>query len=357
MTVKNRAFRIISMHTAASFKYLFSILGAVLIAACAPQPDPRTPEQIVTEYLRLDFAGAQLSKQGAEALSALTTRSVNYQENPTIFLATDYAIRDFRIHDNKATTIIRYRPIGLLKEMYTFEPYNKIWSDPINLKRQSGGWRVEPESAVVEAQAAIRSLKQILEQNPSAIDEWKTHIRNTIEQIEACAEDTRHWPDPGSMSAEALLKAYLDMDAAGRQLTDEGRDAMQGLISSRLHVEALRVIHLTKGYEIVSREMAADRAVFGVMFHNIGILEDDLVFNPKRDDSRIEIALIRHRDGWEIETPLAPQISWQAIIEMFNKENLALEREAAQQGRSHQKGISINEQLIQKITRAAQEKR
>ncbi len=252
------------------FRYCRAAIGTVMLVACsATEPDSRTAEEILDEYLRLSFAGAQFSKEGIQTLNTLSAQPVQYDRSASISIATSYAIRNLTVQGEHGTALIRYRPVGFIKEIYSFEPHNKIWEAPIELTRRSDGWKVEPKTTHVEPETVIRVLNDVLNQDPAAGEEWKAHIRKSIVEIKRSAEEAKRWPNPRSMTPEALLNAYLDMDAAGGQLTNEGRDAMQGLTTDALHEDSLRLIQVTKGYDIVSNHVQAEKAAFAVVFKKI----------------------------------------------------------------------------------------
>lgn len=114
----------------------------------APESDieqnyPGEPEQVLSEYLRLDYEGASLSKNGVELLKMLNEKNLYIEQRKNLIsVINKYTITDTDIGKSEASITIEWELIGKVKGYALFERDEKRVSQRITLDKVNGVWKI-----------------------------------------------------------------------------------------------------------------------------------------------------------------------------------------------------------------------
>jgi hypothetical protein len=107
---------------------------------------PESPDGVVSEYLRLDAEGAELTKSGRASLQRLNPNNVevNYSRTMNTPVISGYKILQTKLKGDKATAMVEYEVIGIATDyFFDFNPRAKKEKVEILLSRVDGFWRIE----------------------------------------------------------------------------------------------------------------------------------------------------------------------------------------------------------------------
>lgn len=119
-------------------------------------------------------------------------------------------------------------------------------------------------------------------------------------------------------SPKEIVERYLELDAKGKYLTQEGRAEMARLAGGP--PESNQVVfttHVISGYRILSSKIVSDTATVIVEYDDVGsIVEDFYKFNSRRRKSKFNFKLQKNPQSiWEISSYPAPNMSVDTVAQ------------------------------------------
>ena len=128
-------------------------------------------------------------------------------------------------------------------------------------------------------------------------------------------------------SPKATVAKYLELDARGAFLTEEGRNTLQGLglVEARLgavSVNGPSITYVIQDYRITDSKVSGDKAVVTVEYRVIGEMVNLVAFEPRPEIHKKAIELVKKGGRWLIGTVLWPYMSWQTVVAELKADNL-----------------------------------
>lgn len=116
---------------------------------------------------------------------------------------------------------------------------------------------------------------------------------------------------------EAAVLKYLELDAQGAALTEEGRAKLQDLAVVPVGAPpetGPTITYVIKDYRTNASSVSGDKAVVTVEYRLIGTILNYVNFEQQIATREAEINLIKRDGGWYVNTIQWPYMSWQTVV-------------------------------------------
>jgi len=315
-----------------AFLRLVLTLNAILVVAVHAQEaltQPRSPNEVLEQFCRMDAEGKQLSPEGETEVTGLLDFQKPWAQHPEIIVVKDYVVRGPDRQKDTTRFVVDYQVWGRLGSSLRFERLEGlVVNHPIRVReyiplfrtdkhievgndgrwQQVKGvleWRIGtvPSAPHVSVDTAIRYVTELRDKSSDPI--IKTNADRAVDDLRTLlrapsAQPTENLPQ----SPKAALLEFCTAETEGKGLTHDGWKQLTAFFVRPLPWRKDK-IHIAKDFVVSDAAIEGSKADLYVEYIDLGELDSSLRYTNDVPGGSIEVRvgykLVLGNKYWKFE--------------------------------------------------------